>query len=74
MTNPYGHDYRRAEKEVIAAIEQLQDEHLLAQIEELLQKASEPKKRVRELGFAKSEGFCMADDFDEPLEDMKDYM
>lgn len=62
-------------QEVIAAIEQLQDEQLLAQIEELLKTAeAAPRKRLREPGFAKDTGFWMADDFDEPLEDMKDYM
>ena len=62
-------------QEVIAAIEQLQDEHLLEQIKDLLAKAGEvPKKRLREPGFAKGMVTYMADDFDEPLDDMKKYM
>ena len=62
-------------QEVIAAIEQLEDEQLLEQIQELLTKASEtPRKRLREPGFAKGMVTYVADDFDEPLDDMKEYM
>lgn len=61
-------------QEVIAAIEQLEDAQLLAQIEELLKGASEPKKRLREPGFARDGGFWMSADFDEPLEDMEEYI
>ncbi|HLK97266.1 MAG TPA: DUF2281 domain-containing protein [Hymenobacter sp.] len=63
-------------KEVIAAIEQLQDEKLLAQITELLNRsgAKNPAKPVREPGFAKGMVTHMAADFDEPLDDMKEYM
>lgn len=33
----------------------------------------EPEKKKREYGYAKG-AFIMSDDFDEPLEDFKDYM
>ena len=64
-----------AEKqEVIAAIEQLQDEFALTQIEAILAQAAAPRGPVRAPGFAKGMVTYMADDFDEPLDDMKDYM
>ena len=61
-------------KEVIAAIEQLQDESALTQIEAILVQAATPQGPVRAPGFARGMVTYMADDFDEPLDDMKEYM
>ena len=42
-------------------------------IDELLSKEDKPKKGKAKFGSAKGM-FTMSDDFDEPLEDFKDYM
>ena len=60
-------------QEVMAVIAQTQDEELLRKIAELIPSLVPPKVRLP-LGFARGEGFWMADDFDEPLEDFADYM
>ena len=61
-------------QEVIAAIKQLQDESALTQIEAILVQAATSQGPVRAPGFAKGMVTYMADDFDEPLDDMRDYM
>ena len=60
------------EKEVIAAIEQL-DEVALQKIAQTITEVSASRPRAL-LGFARGQGLWMADDFDEPLEDFADYM
>ncbi|UYZ61786.1 DUF2281 domain-containing protein [Hymenobacter weizhouensis] len=60
-------------KEVIAAIEQLQDKEALQKIAQAVKELTAPKQRAP-LGFARGNGIWMADDFDEPLEDFADYM
>ena len=60
-------------REVIAAIEQLQDEQLLQKVAQTIAELSSSKPRAP-LGFARGEGIWMADDFDDPLEDFADYM
>ena len=61
-----------------AAILRLEDEQVLAAIQELLDQAASPDKappkQLLPPGFAADNGFWMADDFDEPLEDMMPYM
>lgn len=59
-------------KVVIAVIAQMQDEEMLRKIAQLVQPVEPPRMRLP-LGFARGEGFWMADDFDEPLEDFADY-
>jgi hypothetical protein len=59
---------------VVAAIEQLEDEFLLDKIKRLLKKNKVPQP-IAPPGFAKGNGsFWMSEDFDEPLDDMKEYM
>ena len=61
-------------KEVLAAIERMDDETALQQIVQLLKLGIAPKPRAP-LGFARGDsGIWMADDFDAPLEDFADYM
>ena len=61
-----------------AAVLRLEDEQVLATIQELLDQAASPDKAspkpLLPPGFAADNGFWMADDFDEPLEDMMPYM
>ena len=63
---------------VAAAVLRLEDEQVLAAIKELLDQAASPDKApLKPLlppGYAADNGFWMADDFDEPLEDMLPYM
>jgi hypothetical protein len=60
-------------REVIAAIEQLEDEFALDQIQWLLARNPSPKP-VAPPGFSQGGVLWMSEDFDEPLEDSKDYM
>ena len=60
-------------QEVMAVIAQMQDAEMLRKIAELVKPAAPTKSRAP-LGFARGDGFWMADDFDEPLEDFADYM
>ncbi|RZK14502.1 MAG: hypothetical protein EOO56_24815 [Hymenobacter sp.] len=61
-----------------AAILRLEDEQVLVAIQELLDQAASPDKappkQLLPPGFAADNEFWMADDFDEPLEDMMPYM
>ncbi len=61
-----------------AAVLRLEDAQVLAAVQELLDQAASPDKAppkpLLPPGFAADEGFWMADDFDEPLEDMMPYM
>ena len=63
-------------QEILAAIAQMEDEAALEEIATFvhkLLKAPAVRKPLAPPGFARVEGFWMADDFDEPLEDFKDY-
>ncbi|MBC8084229.1 MAG: DUF2281 domain-containing protein [Hymenobacter sp.] len=60
-------------QEVIAAIEQLEDEFALDQIQWILAKNPLPKP-IAPPGFSQGGVFWMSEDFDEPLEDFKEYM
>ena len=60
-------------QEVIAAIEQLQDEFALDQIKHILSRHPAPQP-IAPPGFSQGGVFWMSDDFDEPLEDFKEYM
>lgn len=64
--------------EALAKLAQTQNDALFQQVLTLLRQAEAkqevPRARRAPPGFAYDEGFWMADDFDEPLEDMKDYM
>ena len=64
--------------EVLSTLAQTQNEELFQQILALVrqQAASQPehpRQQIAPPGFARQEGFWMADDFDEPLEDFADY-
>lgn len=64
-------------EEVIAKLAYTQNEELFQQVLELVRQQAEPappRQRIAPPGFAGGEGFWMADDFDEPLEDMMPYM
>ena len=62
--------------ELLATLAQTQNEALFQQVLALVRSQEQEVPRLRRAppGFAHDEGFWMADDFDEPLEDMKDYM
>jgi len=61
-----------------AAVLRLRDERVLAAIQELLDQAASPDDPgplpLLPPGYAAGEGFWMAPDFDEPMEDMMPYM
>ncbi|MFD1469070.1 DUF2281 domain-containing protein [Hymenobacter caeli] len=63
-------------KQVLSAIEQVQDEatieKIAAMVDAILGKFSAGKP-ISPPGFAAGAGFWMADDFDEPLADFKEY-
>lgn len=60
---------------VLAAIAQAQDETAFNKIAAMVEQLLTPPapKPIAPPGFARQEGFWMADDFDEPLEDFADY-
>lgn len=64
--------------EVLTTLAQTQNEALFRQVLLLLrsqeQLVKSPRQQIAPPGFAAGEGFWMADDFDEPLEDMMPYM
>jgi hypothetical protein len=62
--------------EALTTLAQTQNEELFRQVLELLrsqQPSEPPRQRLAPPGFARQEGFWMADDFDEPLADFADY-
>lgn len=62
--------------EVLATLAHTQNEELFQQVLELVRSKEqpvEPRQRIAPPGFARQEGFWMAADFDEPLDDFADY-
>ncbi len=62
-------------KELIEAVENGEEVFIVANNRKTFQiiQVEKPQKQFREFGTAKGM-FSMSDDFDEPLEDFKDYM
>ena len=64
--------------EVLATLAHTKNEELFQQVLALVRSTEKPveapRRQIAPPGFAYDEGFWMADDFDEPLDDMKEYM
>ncbi|MCU0449082.1 MAG: DUF2281 domain-containing protein [Bernardetiaceae bacterium] len=62
--------------QIIAWVVALNDAQVLAQVAQTLQNApeSEPPQKLRQFGSMKGLVLYMADDFNEPLEEFKEYM